>query len=169
MAYDNTDFLIQSKYVAFGIYLDVKKDARTIEFNNEILPHVHIGSLLEEAFLCKSKDSCTVVLVMKIQDFAKDVRLLVEEFTGSKFPASGNFAVSVNSSISSKKIALSSLRLIPNGIRSAQEKCGVCAIGFFSDEKDKNLIKKQILLSPDNLLRNFFSVGLINKKIGGEE
>jgi len=155
IAYDTVDFLIQSKYVLFGIYLDVKKDVRNIIFNRETLPHIHIGNLLEGEFGCKSLEECNVVLVMKKKDFEKDVQKLIEEFTDTAFPASGNLAISVNSSVSSKIIDTKTLRLIPSSIRERQHECGVCAIGFSA--------KKQILISPDNLLKKFFSVGLIKK------
>ena len=122
--------------------------------------------LLEKVFQCQTAENCSVVLVMKIQDFARDVRQTVEAYTGTKFPASGNFALSVNSAISSSQIDLSSLRLLPRGIRAVQSSCGVSAIGFRQDSKNKKIIRKQILISPDNLLRKFFSSGLINKKQG---
>lgn len=155
IAYDTIDFLIQSKYVIFGIYLDVEKDVKNIVFNRETLPHIHIGHLLEKEFMCSSLEDCNVVLVMKKNDFEKDVQKLIEDFTETAFPASGNLAISVNSSVSSKIIDMKSLRLIPSSIRERQNECGVCAIGFS--------MKKQILISPDNLLKKFFSVGLIKK------
>ena len=166
IAYDSVDFLIQSKYMVFGMYLDVAKNVRNIAFNEEILPHIHIGALLEKEFSCKSKENCGVILVMRMRDFAKDVRTLIATYTQTPFPASGNFAISVNSAISSRQVDISSLRLIPKSIRTAQTKCGVAAIGFLADEKDNRLMRKQILLSLDNLLRTFFSAGLINKNRG---
>ena len=164
IAYDTVDFLIQSKYVVFGIYLEVENGMRHILFNRETLPHIHIGNLLEKEFLCKPVEESNVVLVMKMRDFEYDVQKAVVNYTETAFPASGNFALSVNSAISSRIIDISNLRLLPQGIRSRQTECGVCAIGFQSDTKNKNLVRKQILISPDNLLRKFFSVGLIKAK-----
>ena len=37
IAYDTVDFLIQSKYVFFGIYLEVGKNVQNIVFNRETL------------------------------------------------------------------------------------------------------------------------------------
>ena len=157
IAYDTVDFLIQSKYVGFGIYLDVDKDVKSIAFNRETLPHIHIGTLLEQTFACKSIENCNVVLVMRMQDFANDVRESIVSYTETAFPASGNLAVSVNSSVASKIMDIKNLHLIPSSIRERQNECGVCAIGLTG--------KKQILISPDNLLKKFFAVGLI-KKVG---
>ena len=113
IAYDTIDFLIQSKYVIFGIYLDVEKDVKNIVFNRETLPHIHIGHLLEKEFGCKSLEDCNVVLVMKKQNFATDVQKMIEDFTETAFPASGNLAVSVNSSVASKIMDIKNLHLIP--------------------------------------------------------
>lgn len=169
IAYDTVDFLIQSKYVVFGIYLDVKNDVKSIVFNNETLPHIHIGALLEKEFLCSSRENCNVVLVMRIQDFSAGMRKLIESYTKTSVPLSGNIALSVNSAISSKNIDISSLRLIPKSIRAAQDECGVCAIGFAADKKDKNIVRKRILISPDKLLKKFFSIGLMEKMEGKNE
>ncbi|WP_407429475.1 hypothetical protein [Treponema sp.] len=164
IAYDTIDFLIQSKYVIFGIYLSVEKDVKSIIFNRETLPHIHIGSLLEKEFECRPLENCTVVLVMKKHNFESDVQRLIVDYTQTAFPASGNLAISVNCSVASKIIDIKNLHLIPPGIRARQTECGVCAIGFLDDEKDKKLLRKQILISPDNLLRKFFSAGLIKIK-----
>ena len=166
IAYDSVDFLIQSKYVVFGLYLAVEKEAKSIVFNGENLPHVHIGAFLEKAFSCTAEEECNVVLVMKMQTFPLDVQQQILTHTGTAFPLSGNFALSVNSLISSKDIAVSSLRLIPESIRRVQNKCGVSAIGFAPDEKNGNLLRKRILLSPDNLLRAYFSGIRMEKREG---
>ena len=164
IAYDTVDFLIQSKYVDFGIYLDVDKDVKSIPFNRETLPHMHIGSLLEQTFSCKAVENCNVVLVMRMQDFAIDVREAIVNYTQTAFPASGNLALSVNTSISSKIMDTSTLHLIPHGIRKMQSESGINAIGFLADSKNPDIIRKQILLSPDLLLRKFFSNGFIKLK-----
>lgn len=161
IAYDTVDFLIQSEYVVFGIYLAVGKEVKNIVFNRETLPHVRIGHLLEKEFLCKSIENTNVVLVMKMQDFAQDVQRSIVNYTETAFPASGNLALSVNSSVSSRVMDISGLRLIPQSIRPRQTECGVCAIGFQTDSKDKKFLRKQILISPDNLLQKFFAAGLI--------
>ena len=155
ISYDTVDFLIQSKYIVFGIYLAVEQDAHQIEFNGEILPHIHIGRLLENNFSCKSKENCTVVLVLQIQDCEEGIKEIIERVTGTSFPLSGNFALSVSSSISSSLIDTSTLRLLPVGIRKAMLESGICAIGFISDSQNKNLTRKQILISPDKFLKNF--------------
>ncbi len=169
ISYDTVDFLIQSKYVIFGIYLAVEKNVRHIDFNDEVLPHVHIGEFLESAFSCNSLEKCNVVLVMRMQDFPEDIRYKIQKYTSTSFPVSGNFAVSVNSLITSTEIELSALHLMPKGIRERLKECGVCAIGFTADKKQKNMTRKQILLSLDNLLWKFFSDWLIEKNNGVEE
>ncbi|MBP3773410.1 MAG: hypothetical protein J6I53_12125 [Treponema sp.] len=161
IAYDTVDFLIQSKDVLFGVFLDVEKDVKNIVFNRETLPHIHIGELLERQFNCSHTGDCNVVLVMRIQDFIKEVRNDIVDYTNTAFPASGNFAISVNTSISSKIIDTSNLRLLPLGIRDQQAKCGVSAIGFSTGGKNGNILRKQILISPDYLLKKFFSTGII--------
>lgn len=162
ISYDNVDFLIQSKYIVFGIYLDVAEEARQIEFNGEILPHIHIGPLLENNFSCKSKENCNVVLVMQIQDCEEGIKEIIERVTATSLPLSGNFALSVSSSISSRLIDTSNMHLLPNGIRKAMLESGICAIGFISDSQNKNLTRKQILISPDKLLKNFIKVSEAN-------
>ena len=166
IAYDTVDFLIQSKYVVFGIYLDVKKDVKNIVFNNETLPHIHIGSLLEKDFMCRTNEECNEVLVMRMSDFPDDVMDMVEDYTDTIFPSSGNFAISVNTEISSKNVDLATLRLIPKSIRAALNECGVSAIGFEADSKNKKNIRRQILISPDKLLRKFFSSELMKDNEG---
>ncbi len=164
IAYDTVEFVIQSKYVVSGVYLDMERDVPNVVFNRETLPHIHIGSLLEEQFLCKSLENYNVVLIMNKRDFAKDVCRKIVDYTTTAFPASGNLALSVNSSISSKIIDIASLRLIPDSIRARQSECGVCAIGFSTDGKVGKPFKKRLLISPDNLLRKFFATGLIKSK-----
>lgn len=154
--YDTVDFLIQSKYVVFGLYLSVAGESKNIIFNREKLPHIAIGSYLENTFFCKSMESCNTVLIMRKNDFPVDVQNLIQRFTGTAFPLSGNFALSVNSLISSKNIDISMLRLLPESIRNVQKQCGVCAIGFTAAEKNKKS-RKQILLSPDNLLKKILA------------
>ena len=156
LAYDTIDFLIQSKYVLFGIYLHDFKERHElsgqITFEGEVLPHIYIGQFLEENFQCRSVEECNVMLVMKKEDFDEGLQKLIVDFTGTEFPPSGNFALSVNSAVSSKVMDISFLRLMPKGIRPRQNECGVIAIGYGgSSEKDSE--RKQILVSPDNLLR----------------
>ena len=164
IAYDTVDFLIQSKYVGFGIYLAVDKDVKSIPFNRETLPHIHIGALLEQTFACKSVEDCNVVLVIRMEDFAADVRESIVSYTQTAFPASGNLALSVNTSISSKIMDISSIHLIPHGIRKMQSECGISAIGFLKDPKNPEILRKQILISPDLLLRKFFANVFIKLK-----
>ena len=164
IAYDTIDFLIQSKHVLFGVFLDVEKDVKNVVFNRETLPHIHIGHLLEKEFGCTHVEECNVVLVMRVQDFMKDVQQDIIDFTNTAFPASGNLAISVNTAISSRIVDISKLRLLPAGIREQQAKCGICGIGFAMGGKNGNILKKQILISPDSLLKKFFSVGLIKSK-----
>ena len=149
LSYDTIDFLIQSKYVLFGIYLPQKIEDKSISFENEILPHINLAHFFEDNFLCKKTEECNVMLVMKKDDFDKDLQKKIKKYTETDFPESGNFAISVNSDISTKLIDLSLLMLIPEGIRSRQKACGISAIAFDQSQK------RQILLSPDNLLRTF--------------
>ena len=166
ITYDNVDFLIPSKYVVSGVYLDVQNDVKNIVFNRETLPHIFIGKLFEEHFLCKSLENYKVVLIMNRRDFAKDVCRRIVDCTNTEFPASGNLALSVNSSISSRIIDTAALRLLPQSIRTRQLECGVCAIGFTESGgigRANAPLKKKILIAPDNLLRKFFSSGLIEE------
>jgi hypothetical protein len=89
------------------------------------------------------------MLVLKKDDLKKSVQKKIEEYTGTKFPVSGNFALSVNSSVSSKIIELSELKLLPESIREKQNECSVNAIGFSVSEKEKHI---QFLLAPDKLI-----------------
>ncbi|MBQ2480781.1 MAG: hypothetical protein II516_05995, partial [Treponema sp.] len=81
IAYNNVDFLIQSKYVLFGIYLGEGEDDDNIVFNRETLPHIRIGHLLEKEFLCESMEGYNAVLVMNKRDFANDICKQIEDFT----------------------------------------------------------------------------------------
>lgn len=165
IAYDSVDFLIQSKYVVFGLYLAVESNAKNIIFNSEKLPHISLGSFLENTFSCKSLEDCTTVLIMRRSDFPADVQNEIQKYTGTAFPLSGNFALSVNSLISSKDIEISTLHLIPEGIRKMQNDCGICAIGFVLEE-NSNEITKRILLTPDNLLRKLLSCITMGEREG---
>ena len=152
LSYDTVDFLIPSKYVLFGIYLPEENDENRVFFENETLPHIHIGRFLEETFNCKSIQECSVMMVMNKADFAKNVQNLIESYTETKFPASGNLAISVNSAITSKIIDIQNLKPLPAGIRAKQKKNGICAVCFLDDENNTQLQRKQILVSFDNLL-----------------
>ena len=152
ISYDSVDFLIPSKYVLFGIYLAKDNDEKHIFFENETLPHIRIGSFLESQFNCKSIQDCSVMLVMNKADFALNVQKLIVSYTETKFPASGNLAISVNSAVTSKIFDIEKLKPLPEGIRPRQKKNGICAIGFQNDSKNSRLERKQILISCDNLL-----------------
>ena len=149
LSYDTIDFLINSKYVLFGIYLPKKVEEKSITFENEVLPHLNLAHFFEDNFLCKKKDECNVMLIMKKDDFDKPLQKQIIKYTGSDFPASGNFAISVNSDITTKLLDLSQLKLLPKGIRPRQNNCGIVAIGFDQSQR------RQLLISPDNLLRTF--------------
>ena len=153
IAYSNTDFLIQSQYVASGVYLNIQKDSKRIVFDRETLPHLHIGELLEDTFDCKSHEDFCVVLVLNEKDFASDVRDKIVNFTETAFPASRRLALSVSGSVSGKILDAAALRLLPAGISKRMEEVGVCAISFSEDGR------KQLLISPDMLLRKFFAIG----------
>ena len=152
ISYDSVDFLIPSKYVLFGIYLAKDNDDKHIFFENETLPHIRIGSFLETQFNCKSIQDCSVMLVMNKADFALNVQKLIVSYTETKFPASGNLAISVNSAVTSKIFDTENLKPLPEGIRPRQKKNGICAIGFLKDTNNSRLERKQILISCDNLL-----------------
>ena len=147
LSYDTIDFLILSKYVLFGIYIGTNDDGKRIDFENEVLPRLCIGTFLEKEFHCQHTEDCNVMLVMNKAELDEDIQKKIVDYTGTAFPASGNFAVSVNSSVSSRIMDISYLRLIPEGIRKRMKDCGISAIGFTE--------KRQILLSPDNILRSF--------------
>ena len=147
LTYDTIDFLILSKYVLFGIYIGTNSEGNRIDFENEVLPRLSIGAFLEKEFNCHHTEDCNVMLVMNKADFDEDLQKKIVDFTGTAFPATGNFAISVNSSVTSRIIDISFLRLIPEGIRKRTNECGISAIGFTE--------RRQILISPDNLLRSF--------------
>lgn len=153
LSYDTIDFLIQSKYVHFGIYLQSDVSEKNILFEEELLPHICIQPFLEKYYQCKAIENCNVMLVMKKDDFDTSLQKQIVKFTGTKFPVSGNFALSVSSAVSSKIIDLSVLKLLPQGIRLKQSECGVSAIGFEGEQKDKCLQRRIILLSTDKMLK----------------
>ncbi len=155
IAYDTIDFLVQSRYVVSGVYLQVDKQEKSIMFNKETLPHIYIGDMLGRSFGCSSSETYNVVLIMKMQDFEQDVCKKIIAYTQKAFPATGNLALSVDGSISSKVLETNTLHLMPESIRSRLWECGVCAIGFSENER------KRILLSPDMLLKKFFSIGML--------
>ncbi|MCR5762871.1 MAG: hypothetical protein K6G00_05750 [Treponema sp.] len=147
------DFLIPSKYIVSGIFLNIPTDTKTIIFNRETLPHIYIGTLLEKEFQCKSKSDASVVLVMNKNDFSKEICKTIVNYTDTAFPATGNLALSVNGNISSKEFSLETFHLMPEGIRERLSSYGIDAI-IFPDR-----IRKQILISPDLLLKKFFTGG----------
>lgn len=147
LSYDTIDFLILSQYVLFGIYIGTSDDGKRVDFENEVLPKLSIGNFLEKEFHCQHTEECNVMLIMNKADFDEDIQKKIVDYTGTAFPVTGNFAVSVNTSVTSKIIDFSFLRLIPQGIRKRMNDCGLSAIGFTE--------KRQILLSPDNILRSF--------------
>ena len=147
LSYDTIDFLFLSKYVLFGIYIGTNDQGNRIDFENEVLPKLNIGSFLEKEFHCQHIENCNVMLIMNKAELDEDLQKKIVDYTGTAFPVTGNFAVSVNSSVTSKIIDISFLRLFPKGIRKRMNDCGLSAIGFTE--------KRQILLSPDNILRSF--------------
>lgn len=155
ISYDCIDFLIPSKYVVSGMHQRVQEDTKNVVFNRETLPHLHIGGLLEKEFLCRRKDDVGIILVMKMQDFESDVCNNISDYTDTAFPASGNLALSVNGEICSMKMPCSELSLMPYGIRERMTSCGVDAIRFLPNQA------KQVLVSPDLLIRKFFSGALL--------
>ncbi len=147
LSYDTIDFLIHSKYVLFGIYLQNNIEDKKVTFENEILPHINIGSFLEEKFSCKKNRDCNVMLIMAKTDLDKTLQNEIVKYTNTNFPLSGNFSLSVNSDISTKEIDLADLKMIPEGIRNREKICGISAIGFSK--------KNMLLISPDNIIRTF--------------
>ena len=152
LSYDTIEFLILSKYVLFGIYIGTNDQGKRIDFENEVLPRLSIGTFLEKEFHCLHTEECNVMLVMNKKELDEDLQKKIVDFTGTAFPASGNFAVSINSSVTSRIMDISFLRLIPEGIRKRMKDCGINAIGFTD--------RRQILLSPDNILRSFLRVAV---------
>ena len=152
LTYDNIDFLIQSRYVLFGIYLHKFNPEKSVTFDTEVLPHIYIGQYLEETFLCKPLEECYVMLVMNKDIFDKRIQKLISDYTGTKFPKSGNFAISLNASISSRIIDVSLLKLLPKGIRPKETEGGITAISFQNTD-NSSVQRKQLLLSPDYLLK----------------
>ena len=144
LTYNTIDFLIQSKYILFGLYLKEANTKKQAAFENEVLPHINIGSFLEKQFMCKPTGESNTLLVMKKDDFGPDFQKQIVEYTGTDFPESGNFAISLNTSVTSRVMNVKILRLLPQGIRLTLNECGVNAIGFAK--------RRQILISPDKLL-----------------
>ena len=156
ISYDSVDFLIPSSYIISGIYLNISKDKKSILYNRETLPHIYIGEFLEKEFFCKAIYDAGVVLLMSIEDFAKDVCVDIYNYTETSFPASGYLAISVNSDIISKELSFRDLHLLPKSIRERMSSCGICAAHFIDGgENQKN--KQQLLISPDMILRRFFT------------
>lgn len=153
--YDNMDFLIPSEYIVSGIYLSVPKNSMNIVFNRETLPHLFIGGQLEKEFGCSADGNANAVIVMNSKDFARDVGKRIEDATETAFPATGNLALSMTGNLSSRELDLSEFHVFPSGIRNRLLECGICAVRFTSDGR------KQVLISPDSLLRRFFSGGLM--------
>ena len=158
LTYDTVDFLIQSKYVLFGIYIQSITSEKYITFENEVIPHISIGNYLEENFLCKPVEECNVMIVLKKDDFNKDLQKKIKKFTGIDFPESGNFAVSVNSQVTSRIMDISFLRAVPEGIRFKMKEYGVSAIGFQNDSKENSIQRKEILIAPDTMLKNYIAL-----------
>lgn len=167
LSYDTVDFLIQSKYILFGIYLQADNNDKNILFEKELLPHIRIGGFLENYFSCKTIEECNVMLVLNQKNYPKELQRLLVDYTNTEFPASGNFAISVNTSVTSRIMDTSYLRLIPYGIRTRQNECGVSAIGFIKDLVNPKIIRKQILISPDGLLQKFLKTELYSSKNEG--
>lgn len=155
VSYDNVDFLVQNRYIRSGIYLHTRKDAKNIVFNKETLPHIYIGDVVEKEFNCKATGEYGVILVMNVCDFATDICGRISDYTDTAFPASGNLALSLNGSINSKLVDIKDLKLLPKSIRHRMTECGISAIGFPQGSS------KQILISPECLLRKFFTGGLL--------
>ncbi len=151
LTYSTIDFLIQSKYILFGLYLEKPNKELSVVFEKELLPHINIGAFLESEFACEPTGESNTLLVMKKDDFDSDFQKLIVEYTGVNFPASGNFSISVNTSVSSIVMSVKTLRLMPQGIREALNGCGVNAIAF-----DK---RRQLLVSPDKLLERLMRGG----------
>lgn len=154
VSYSSVDFLIPSKYIVSGVYLNIPKDAKNIVFNRETLPHIFIGDYLESKFGCKAIAESKAVIVLNVKDFAEDVGASMVSVTDTAFPFTGNLALSLTGNISSSELDISKLKLLPLSIRSRMISCGICAIRFKEDGR------KQILLSPDSILRRYFSGGL---------
>lgn len=155
ISYDSVDFLIPSKYIVAGFYQHVQDDAKNVVFNRETLPHLHIGDLLEKEFFCKRKYDAGVILVLNMMHFRSSVCSSISDYTDTAFPASGNLAISVTGEIRGIKMPIHKLHLIPMGIKGHLTSCGIDAI-CFAENGDK-----QILISPDLLIRKFFTGALL--------
>ncbi len=155
LSYDNVDFLIQNKYVKSGIYLQTSENEKSIKFNTETLPHIYIGDILENQFYCKSVSEQKSVLVFNSSDFSEDVNIRICKYTETSLPHSGNLALSVSCALTSKLIDLSAMRTMPANISGRMNDCGINAICF----SDSN--KQQLLISPDSLMRKFFTGDLL--------
>lgn len=145
LSYDTIDFLIQSRYIIFGLYLNAANTKKKAVFENEVLPHINISRFLETNFECKPTGESNTMLVLRKDDFDEDFQKQIIEYTGTEFPSSGHFAVSVNTSVSSVIMNIKELRLLPRGIRKKMNDYGVNALGFDNH--------RQFLISPDNLLK----------------
>ena len=153
ISYDRLDFLVPSSYIISGIYLSVEKESHAITFNRETLPHIYIGQMLQEEFVCKDTNNCCAVLVFDSKYFAQDIQKAIVDRTETALPASGNVAISMTGSINSHEFDTDELRLMPYGIRLRMTECGICAVRFTDNGR------KQLLISPDSLLRRFFAGG----------
>ena len=145
LSYDTIDFLIQSRYVLFALYLKEPLTQKRASYEKEVLPHICIDSFLEKHFDCKPTGESSTMLVLKKDDFDADIQKQIVDYTETEFPVSGHFAVSVNSSVSSRIMDVTGLRLFPQGIRLKLNEYGLNAVGFDNH--------RQFLISPDNLLK----------------
>lgn len=155
ITFNNTDFLIPCEYIVAGLYMPVNEDTKDIVYNRETLPLLQIGSLLEKEFLCSASSDVATVLVMNIHDFETDVGSQISEYTETAYPASGNVAFSLIGEIKSISLTPNELEPIPYGIRDRMTSCGICAVRFTEDGR------KQLLISPDLLIRKFFTGALM--------
>lgn len=155
ITFDNTDFLIPCDYIVAGLYLRVNDDAKDIVYNRETLPLLRIGNLLEKEFLCSAASDVNTIIVMRMQDFEKDVCMDIYDYTETAFPASGNLALSLIGEIKSIHLAPEDFEPIPGGIRERMASCGISAIRFTENGR------KQLLISPDLLIRKFFAGALM--------
>lgn len=155
ITFDNTDFLIPCEYIVAGLYMPVDENTKDITYNRETLPLLQMGSLLEKEFFCTAVTDVATVIVMNKKDFVEDVSSQISDYAQTAFPASGNVAFSLIGEITSLTFSSDEFEPIPEGIRDRLTSCGICAIRFTNNGR------KQLLISPDLLIRKFFTGALM--------
>ncbi len=154
ISFDKMDFLIPSNYIVAGFFKSDVKSSSNIIYNWETLPHLYLPEIIMQEFHCSTKGVSDVALIMRKQDFAKDVRVHISNHTKTAFPFTGNFALSFGTEIRSIQFDTSELRLFGKSLQQEMQNNGISGIRFCEN-------RNQFLIAPDLLIRKFFAGALL--------